>query len=165
MLLRDVLLLYDYAFWARDRLLTTAGALTHAQLTVTVLPGLPTIHATLVHSLSAEEIWLRRWQGQSPTAMLSADELPTLEAIGRRWQDTEQELRSWLATLHDADLLQVCAYRTLAGQPDSQPLEMLLLHVLNHGTQHRSEVALLLTELGCSPGDLDFIRYIRKQAL
>jgi uncharacterized damage-inducible protein DinB len=38
----------------------------------------------------------------------------------------------------------------------------LLVHVLNHGTQHRSEAALLLTSYGQSPGDLDLILFLRE---
>ena len=39
----------------------------------------------------------------------------------------------------------------------SPPRWLILAHVVNHGTQHRSEMARYLTECGRSPGDLDLL--------
>ena len=38
----------------------------------------------------------------------------------------------------------------------------MLAHLVNHGTQHRSEAALLLTQAGRSPGELDLIVYLEE---
>jgi uncharacterized damage-inducible protein DinB len=40
----------------------------------------------------------------------------------------------------------------------------MLVHVVNHGTQHRAEAAALLTDEGRSPGELDLINYAEEQA-
>jgi uncharacterized damage-inducible protein DinB len=41
----------------------------------------------------------------------------------------------------------------------------VLLHVLNHNTQHRAEAAAMLTDLGHSPGDIDMLIYFREKGL
>ena len=40
----------------------------------------------------------------------------------------------------------------------------MLVHVVNHGTQHRAEAAALLTGEGRSPGELDLINYAEERA-
>jgi uncharacterized damage-inducible protein DinB len=43
------------------------------------------------------------------------------------------------------------------------PVWQMLVHVVNHGTQHRAEAAALLTAEGRSPGELDLINYAEEQ--
>jgi uncharacterized damage-inducible protein DinB len=38
-----------------------------------------------------------------------------------------------------------------------------LVHVVNHGTQHRSDAAVMLTNFGQSPGGIDFTLFLNKR--
>ena len=62
---------------------------------------------------------------------------------------------AWLDTLTDAWLDEL---------GDGVPMWQMLAHVVNHGTQHRPEAAVILTEAGRSPGDLDMIFFAEELA-
>lgn len=69
-------------------------------------------------------------------------------------------MRAFLQRLSDPILLEVVEYESaLSGRRYAIPLWKMMAHLAHHGTQHRSEVALALTQLGHSPGDLDLIVY------
>ena len=79
-------LLYDYNDWANERILRAADGMAAEELEAPAAFPSGSLRGTLVHTLSAEWIWLRRWKGDAPTTMLSERELPTLEAIRARWR-------------------------------------------------------------------------------
>ncbi len=68
----------------------------------------------------------------------------------------------FLADLTPERLVAPLSYTTTGGQSFTQPLWQPLLHVVNHGTHHRSEAADLLTRLGHPPPPLDLIIYYRE---
>jgi uncharacterized damage-inducible protein DinB len=158
----DVLKLFDYNYWATARVLDTTEKITPEQFAAPVGSPPQSIQQILVHTLSGEWIWRQRLaDGISPSAHLSVSDFPTLNSIRERWQVEESALRAYLNKLADANLDKVIHYQSLNGTPNDHIQWTLLLHLANHGTQHRSEVATLLTAYGASPGDLDFIVYIR----
>jgi uncharacterized damage-inducible protein DinB len=112
--------------------------------------------------MSAQWIWLSRWQGVSPPAMLRPDDFVDLAAIRARWAEIEQETETFWQQLDDARLGQIITYINTKGEAHAFPLWQMMLHQVNHATQHRSEVAAMLTQFGHSPGWLDLIWYLDK---
>jgi uncharacterized damage-inducible protein DinB len=155
--------LFDYHVWATTRVLETAARLDPADLDAAPLAGLGSLRQILLHALSAEWVWRLRLGGVSPRAHLDPAELPTLAAIRTRWAEEDVALRSLITNLDAAALAGDLAYQTLGGQDQVTPRWQILGHLANHGTQHRSEAAALLTALGQSPGDLDMIVFFRAQ--
>ena len=158
----DILLLFDYNYWATAQVLRAAEKASPAQYTAPAPASHGSLRGALVHILGAEVVWRTRAQeGVSLAAMPTEDELPTLEMLTTRWSTEELAMHAYLSGLEDADLHRTFRYRRLNGEMQENILWYSLMHVVNHGTQFRSEAAMLLTGYGFSPGDLDLIYYIR----
>jgi uncharacterized damage-inducible protein DinB len=155
MLLEYIDMIYQYNYWGNQRILEACEQLSQAELDAPTKNGYASLRVTLVHAMNAEWLWRSRWQGVSPKAFLDEREFPTLASIRARWQVEEQLTRAYLATLTESDLACDLTYQNTRGITFTLPLWQTLLHLVNHGTQHRSEVAFMLTALERSPGDLD----------
>jgi uncharacterized damage-inducible protein DinB len=159
----EVLTLYRYNAWTNARILNTAAKLTTEQFLAPAPFSHGGLRSTLVHALSAEWIWRNRWEGHSPISVLDFADFPTFEALFTRWQVEEKNLMTFVENVSEAALDTPLRYRTTGGQPFENILWHLMVHLVNHGTQHRSEAASMLTGFGCSPGDIDFIVFLREE--
>ena len=56
------------------------------------------------------------------------------------------------------------AYTNMQGERWAYPLWQQMIHQVNHATQHRSEAAMMLTKLDCSPGGLDLLYFVDVEA-
>ena len=92
-----------------------------------------------------------RTEGPSP----ERDPLPAVDELRDRWTTEWSAVDAWLPTLSDGFVAHVF---------DGVPVWQMLVHVVNHGTQHRAEAASLLTANGRSPGELDLINYAEELA-
>lgn len=159
MTVADVQRLYDYSYWANERLIAAMSAITPEQFTQNVAGSYGSIRNTLVHMMSAEWGWIDRCGGAKRGAALKADDYPTLQSVTTRWREVESHVRAFLATLSDADIDRVVAF-TLPGF-DARALSIgaMLQHAANHNTHHRGQIAILLRTLGCPPGNVDLLFY------
>ncbi len=159
----DLLTLFDYNYWATGRVLRAAAQLTPDQFTAPAGLSHGSVRGALTHILSAEIVWrLRLAEEVSLTALPTEKDLPaTVHDLDERWADEKTRMFAYLNSLTDEALGQTVKYKTTKGVPFENVLWTLLVHVVNHGTQFRAEAAMALTSFGYSPGDLDFLLYLR----
>jgi len=149
--------MFNHNYWARDRQLQACAALSQEQLLRPLGGSFPSLRDTLVHLVGVEWLWLARWRGQSPRALPSPEEFPTLDAISERWREVERDMRAFLAGLNDAALEQVVTYVNTRGQTWTYVLWRMIMHLLLHQSYHRGQVTNQLRQLGTEPPKVDLL--------
>jgi uncharacterized damage-inducible protein DinB len=148
--------LYDYhlaenrKIW--DRYIT---ALSPEQFTQDVNYSHGSVRDQIVHLIDVDELWFSELRGVEPSEALPPADFDDRERIRARWDGVEQRMRDYLAQMRDG---------TLFAKPIEEPKEdsdlmvwQVLLHVVNHGTDHRAQILRLLNDLGLETAYQDYI--------
>ena len=158
----DLELMFDYHYWARDRLFEAVAPLTPEQFTRDLGSSFGSIRDTLAHTYSAEWAWHSRWNGESPAALLPPAMFPDLAAIRAEWGAHEVRMRAFLAGLGEEGINRVFEYTLLSGQAGATVFWQMAQHVVNHASYHRGQVVTLLRQLGAAPPkSMDMIAFYR----
>ena len=154
--------LYAYHRWANRRLFDIAAALGEDACGRDVGKhfSFPTMRRMFAHIYGADAMWLARWNGASPAAVPGAD-IPTLAELRPPWDALEREQRAFIDRLTPADLGRDVHYKNTEGTTFRTPLGVLVRHVANHATHHRSELATMLTMVSGSPPDTGLVTWYR----
>jgi uncharacterized damage-inducible protein DinB len=159
----EILTLFDFDEWATDRVLEVVSTLAEDQYVKDLGSSFGGVRGTLVHIYAADWIWLERWKGNSPTALIKEESLPTLAALKERWNEWRDGLGAFLASLPEERLKSSWSYKDIRGTPQTEPLWQQMQHLVNHSTYHRGQVAAMLCQLGAKPPSTDLINYYRLQ--
>jgi len=154
--------LYDYNCWANERIFAGAEQLTEEQFRAP--SPFRSLHDLLTHLVGVEIMWRTLSQhGALTQPPPSAQQIRSLAEIRTLWLEEQVHCRAFLDGLTDADLAASLELTSPRGDKRSYVRWQLLNHMLLHSMQHRTEAAAILTEHGHSPGDLDFIFFIRER--
>ena len=136
-----------------DRLLQTCRQLSDEQLGSKIDGTYGTIGATLAHVAGGQESYAARFFGSERPERLAEDPFPGFDVLGERF------------TRGNALLEQAASKAATEGYVEVEgddPVgrwrmhrSLLLLQAINHGTEHRSQIATILTQLGVEAPDMD----------
>jgi len=111
----------------------------------------------IVHLISCDDYWFCGLRGLPMPDMLNPAEFEDRQVIRAHWDTVEQNMRDYLSKLRD-EMLFVTPF---PGSEDRVlMLWQVLLHVGNHGTDHRAQMLRVLHGLGVKTDAQDYIFYI-----
>jgi len=157
----DLLFLLDFCIWADNHILESCHRLSEEQFHSQQHMGYGTAFETLVHIMAAQETWLSRWTGQAPDHSTPREAFKNLDTLKAHWADVHTRLRAYLTRLDEQMLHASLNYTTSDGTPYTDSLLWLILHVFNHSTEHRVQIAAICAEAGLDVGPLDIVHYTR----
>ena len=154
---------YDYHFAENRKIWDTyITALSQEQFTQDAAYSHGSVRNQVVHLMSVDESWFSELRGAAPSDPLALANLDDRNVIRAHWDRVEHSMRDYLAELRD---------EMLFARPIQEPEEdkdlivwQVLLHVANHGTDHRAQLLRLLHDLGVKPTSQDYIFHVYDHA-
>ena len=151
----DVRSLFDYDRWATERVLAVLDDLPDGLWAAADVVGERGLGSILVHQLGAAQRWRHAIQDTGQEPVPEREPLLSVGELRMRWNAEWPAVEAWVGEMSQGLLDHV---------HEGVAVWQMLAHVINHGTQHRSEAAALLTAAGHSPGELDMIVYLESLA-
>jgi uncharacterized damage-inducible protein DinB len=151
----SLLALVRFHAWANRRIIQTAAELTDEELRRLGPFDHGTAFQTVRHLVDVDWSWREFCTGNDvgETYVWERVPLEDLASLGAFSGSEDARLLAYVGSLDDASLAEPLTLSDGA----SVPRWLIVAHVVNHGTQHRSELARYLTERGHSPGELDLL--------
>jgi uncharacterized damage-inducible protein DinB len=141
--------LYQYNAWANKRVI---NCLTRQNVND------EKILSIMGHVVAAQYLWLHRIKGMPPANVklwgeYNLTQITTMaDEVGKLWLEFVESTDNFNREL---------TYNNYVGDPYVNNVEMIMIHLVNHSSYHRAQVALLLRQKGFEPINTDFITYDR----
>lgn len=113
------------------------------------------------HVVAIEHAWLARFEQR--TAEHSQWPAWSLEAASALAASSAAGLHSIAAAAGSEGMYKTITYRTRTGVEGRNVLWEILMHIVQHGTYHRGQIALLVRDSGGVPPSTDFSTYLRER--
>ena len=155
---------YDYHFaenlniW--DRYVTS---LSFDQFTQAAIYSHGSIRDQIIHLMDVDDVWFCELQGIEPSDPFTPAGFDDRETLRSHWDRIEQSMRAYLAGLRD----EILFTRPIHEPEDDKDLMVwqVLLHLVNHGTDHRTQLLRALNDLGVETASQDYIFYAYEHRL
>jgi uncharacterized damage-inducible protein DinB len=149
--------LFEYHFFENHKLIADyASQLSPAQYIQPIAYSHGSVRDQLIHMMRVDEAWFSDLRGEALPETQDGQDYPDLDSLWVEWVRIEQKMREYLKGVSDEELMD----KPLEGEDQDLRLWQVLVHVVNHGTDHRAQILRALNDLGIKTHSQDFIFYV-----
>lgn len=158
-----LVLLFDHHYWAMNQLVEVMSTLSEEQFTA------PSTHfyqgtakQTLLHILDVDWSWMQWCMGLPGKDYLwEVRTLPELDTMQHFLKEEEKRVKVYVSALTEQELDTEIDFGIESGGATRRTSRWkILLHLITHAIEHKTELGHFLTECGHLPGELDFMHYL-----
>ncbi len=160
----EIARLFAFNRWANARILNSVADLSEDDYTRSVGGSFSTLGGTLAHLCGADWVWLERFRGRSPRELPAGRQASTPKALREKWQEVEEGWAALASGLDSGRLRETLSYQSFAGEDFSRPVGEVFVHLVNHSTYHRGQVATLMRQLGQTPASTEYLMMLDEGA-
>lgn len=152
----------NYHKWAYQRLLKSLEQVNDNEYFMDRMMFFKSIHKTLNHLYAVDILWLSRFQKTPATIKKLDTELCTdRQQLQKRLLQQAGLWIDFIANINPGvDSLE---YKQMNSTIVNRPYMSAIAHVFNHGTHHRGQITSIISQLGKSTPELDFIYYLAEK--
>ena len=147
--------IFRHNLWANVNLFEICSRLSEEQLRSTVIGVYGSIFDTLEHIANAERSYWHRLMTGKPYRPPEDAPKPTVVELLESIRLSGEGLIDIAPRVQSKDVVEV----NWDGTPRKIPSAVILAQVINHATEHRAQIMVMLTQLGIQPPELDSWAY------
>jgi uncharacterized damage-inducible protein DinB len=152
--------LMRYKAWANELVFAAAAKLPEAELSAPRKIVFGSLLRTLNHVYAMDEVWRAHLEGRPHGyTTRNPEDCPQLP----RLRDAQAGMDAWF--VHYADSLsredEIVHFQFIGGGAGSMTRRDILLHVANHGTYHRGNVASMMYQASVAPPTTDLPVFLK----
>ena len=150
--------LLQYDHWATLKLLKHVQHLPEDLFHKPTESVFPSVAKTFFHMYRGDRIWMKR---SFPHLILdeSLNEFKDIATAEHHFIELHQMMIQSINEYYDE--LDEIVYQNDKGTTFKNSLNEILIHLANHGTYHRGNIASIIRQFGCKGTSTDYIQYLR----
>jgi uncharacterized damage-inducible protein DinB len=155
--------LFQYNNWAMDTIFSSLENFSEEEYLRDLGDGCGSVRDKVAHILAADKIWLERIQNHPSPEFLKPSYCSSIQITKDLRKQNMEGWATFLDNLNSENILQKISYKSMNAEKFETPLIEVLIHVANHATYHRGQVASLIRRIKGKPPVTDFIQFARNQ--